>query len=229
MGKREGVYLQPKNYVDWDLQPLGIKSDTEIAKVLDVSKATVWRERKRRGIVGVGFSYGKKLSGIDWESFPLGEVSDAEIARSEGISSSSVARERVRRGIKRYVKSKQFLHPRRVSNLERLRFIDWDTQPLGEVTDKVLAKRLGLKESTVYKERRKRKIFVCKGRAVCPCGKEFIVRRDSKFCSKECSRGLWDYLNYHKDVDKDCVSLVLNLQRLKRKIKEKINGVEINK
>lgn len=75
--------------VNWDLP------DSEIAKLLRVSRARVTAERVK---------YRKKIgdypTNVDWENAPFGRFSDGEISRSLGVSVTTVRRYRAKHEVK---------------------------------------------------------------------------------------------------------------------------------
>lgn len=81
--------------IDWDAQPLGKESDSEIARRLGVWPSVVWRYRRERGIPPVS-NY------IDWDAQPLGEVPDTVLAERLGVSPQAVWSARKVRGIGRF-------------------------------------------------------------------------------------------------------------------------------
>lgn len=100
---------------------------------------------------------------IDWTAQPLGKMTDAALAAQMGVTISAVAHARRRLGIPGL---------RVVSDAERLAGpgkgeIDWSKQPLGEMPDLELAKRLGTHRARVRLARIRRGIplFVEKDRS----------------------------------------------------------------
>lgn len=128
-----------RELVDWDVQPLGIIMDSELAEALKIPIWRVQRERKKRGIPPVSFV-------IDWDSQPLGTCTDAELASRLGVSSGAVASARQRRNIPAFDQSSRRLG------------ICWDSVGLGSKSDRALAKELNVKTVTVYKARKCRNI-----------------------------------------------------------------------
>lgn len=82
--------------INWDRQPLGKKTDAEIAEQLGVAPSTVREARQRRGIPKAPY-HGR--CGIDWGKQPLGIDTDAAIARRLGVPMDTVRTARRRRGI----------------------------------------------------------------------------------------------------------------------------------
>lgn len=80
-----------------------------------------------------------------------------EIARRVGVHATSVRRQRMRRGIPAYVKPR--VAPN-VSTRDPADQVDWYIQPLGEMPDRELARILGVSNTIVSYQRRKRKIRV---------------------------------------------------------------------
>jgi hypothetical protein len=126
---------------NWDEIPLGQMSDREIANKHNLTVAAVGAARRKRGIPL--FERGEHDSErFDWASLPLGQKSDADIAAEHGLKASSVGSARRRRGIRAYVEPGKEL-PARAK-----RGIDWDDQPLGQMPDRLLQRKLGLKSSS---------------------------------------------------------------------------------
>ena len=86
---------RPRLDIDWDAQPLGEKTDMEIADALGVSNTTVRLARVKRSIPACRVHQ----LGVDWDKEPLGEESDKLIALMLDVSVSAVARARNERGI----------------------------------------------------------------------------------------------------------------------------------
>jgi hypothetical protein len=82
--------------VNWDAQPLGILSDSQIARNLGLAKVTVWRERNMRGVPP---AQRNRAPGIDWDRQPLGRVSDRQLSRMLGVTMQTVSRVRKKRQI----------------------------------------------------------------------------------------------------------------------------------
>lgn len=142
---------RPKG-IDWDALPLGIVSDHEIARRLGVSQPAVSAARRKRGIPPAPVRPGTKPA-IDWDALPLGRVPDREIAEEYGVSHKAVAEARRRRGLaaewaQRASCSAKPKAPRR-------RRIDWSAQPLGQISDLEIARRLGCAVSAVWSARRR--------------------------------------------------------------------------
>lgn len=132
--------------IDWDNQPLGMMSDTELAKKLGVSKATVQAARYKRGIPAFDV--------IDWDKEPLGKMSDGMLAAKKNVKISTVAAARHTRGIPAYVPPTD--RPLQFSNTPK--GIDWDNVPLGKKPDSVIAKELGVSHPAVLRARVARNI-----------------------------------------------------------------------
>ena len=137
---------------DWDSIPLGEMSDGAIAKKFGIPAASVGSERRKRGIP----AYKKdKLEHerIDWSQIPFGTKSDADLGREFGIKASSISNARRRRGIPAFVPEG------REPPARAKRGIDWDPQPLGQMPDRGLQRRLGLASvSSVSRARKYRGI-----------------------------------------------------------------------
>jgi hypothetical protein len=93
----------------------------------------------------------KHRAPIDWDSQPLGTVPDPVLARQLDCSPSAVTRARRLREIP---PAPLETHADKRTPPQ----IDWDTQPLGEMTDVDLGHKLGVDPSTVWRHRRRRNI-----------------------------------------------------------------------
>lgn len=90
--------------IDWDKQPLGRVSDSELARRLGVTPGAVRQARARRGIAAA-LPVGQP-SRYDWSAVALGERPDAAIAAELGCSRRTVARARKRAGVAPYKRAK---------------------------------------------------------------------------------------------------------------------------
>lgn len=114
----------------------------------------------------------RKLKRIDWDDQPLGEISDRQLARQLGVKWQRVTAARMERTRARLNAEQQVIERRQrqaeadaIVEAERraeLARIDeeakrerawWDAQPLGEVPDTVIARRIG-KSATLVREKR---------------------------------------------------------------------------
>lgn len=120
----------------WAEQPLGLRSDGQIARDLGMDQSTVTKARQRMGI-----SPFQARPSIDWFNVSLGEKSDAQIARDLDVSRGTVQKNRTRL---------------RISKIEVGSGIDWDAQPLGKMTDIHLADLLGVEAGAVKQARTRR-------------------------------------------------------------------------
>lgn len=84
---------------------------------------------------------------IVWATQPLGQMPDRELAERLGVPASQVGAARWRLRIPRHGCSKLGRHPGA--------YVAWHTQPLGQIPDRELAKRLGLPTRTVAAHRRR--------------------------------------------------------------------------
>ena len=116
----------------WDNQPLGDVPDTRLALQLGVSSVAVRKARLKRNIPQY-FATRHVGTGV-------GERTDVEVAFTLGVSRRSVSRIRKALG----------LHGPQTT--------DWDKQPLGQVPDVLLAKKLGVDPGLVGIARRHRNI-----------------------------------------------------------------------
>jgi uncharacterized protein YidB (DUF937 family) len=135
--------------IDWDSAPLGLVSDSEVARQLGVPVDSVKKARKRRGVSRA--EYANLAPNIDWDAVPLGERSDPEIAAELGISAFSVRKARKVRGIAAYKKPIG----------ERPCGIVWPPiediiAELSTQTIKQVAAKLGVKHRTLYSHVSKR-------------------------------------------------------------------------
>ncbi len=141
-----------KDKYDWDNIPLGTKTDSDLSKEFGIHHATIRHARVRRGIP----TYKKsKLEHerFDWTGAAFGTKSDVDIAHELGVKPTSVGSARRRRGIPAFVEDGQTPRTRRKLG------IDWDDQPLGQMPDRVLQRKLGLKSvSSVSRARKYRGI-----------------------------------------------------------------------
>ena len=149
--------------VNWDQEPLGIKTDTFIARKLGVTRLRVQRAREERGISpsAKGKRYIQK--GIDWDKEPLGDVPDRTLATKHGVNSETVIMARKRRGIASYTELHGSPDPRKKNKAETKVSkiaIDWDKEPLGEESDRQISIKLGVRAGLVRAQRIKRGIGV---------------------------------------------------------------------
>lgn len=167
--------------VNWDKQPLGMKSDAEIARKLGITRSRVKKAREERDIKPAKRSRRYIQKGIDWDKEPLGDVPDKNLAIKHGVATVTVIMARKRRGIPSFSEK----HPdkpmpppptqkgskakgaakakkpkrrgARVPNgVDKASKIDWDKEPLGKESDYSISKRLGVRNGIVRLERIKR-------------------------------------------------------------------------
>lgn len=93
-----------QKYINWDDQPLGDISDSQLARETNRTPGNVRTARARRDIKPLIPSQSKN---IDWDNQPLGEVYDSEIAAKLGCSSNAVSSARARRNILAFSKKKK--------------------------------------------------------------------------------------------------------------------------
>lgn len=156
--------------VDWDKQPLGIKTDTFIARKLGVTRQRVQKAREARGIATSARAKKYIQKGIDWDNEPLGDVPDRTLATKHGVATVTVIMVRKRRGIPSYTEKHGSPDPRRKRPTKPKAEgpgrppldIDWDNEPLGEESDRQIAIKLGVTGATVGVERKKRGIPAAK-------------------------------------------------------------------
>jgi len=144
--------------------------DDTFAEALGLDEAQVGLSRKRLGI---------PAHAIDWDAQPLGQASDPALARLLGVPKPTVQRQRANRKIPRHGKGSHealtvvFPPYVEVQDLQawwkdcggpeaaaqaRAHDIDWDEQPLGEMTDAKLGLILDMPEEQVAEARRSRGI-----------------------------------------------------------------------
>lgn len=139
--------MTSRKNINWDAQPLGVLTDSEIASRLGVSVAAVGVARRKRGISrAVTLCY----SGIDWTTVDFENKSDGQISRELGVTRQSCRVQRKRLGYKPFAS----VH----------KGIDWDKQPLGIETDIAIAKKLGVSQATVSYARNIRGIPIAPSR-----------------------------------------------------------------
>jgi len=152
--------------VNWDKQPLGIKTDTFIADKLGITRLRVQKAREKRGIPTSPKAKKYIQKGIDWDNEPLGDVPDKALAAKHGVNTVTVIMVRKRRGIASYTERHGSPDPRRKQPAKKhgrpAMKIDWDKQPLGKESDRQIAIKLGINAGTVRTARIKRGIAVAK-------------------------------------------------------------------
>lgn len=156
--------------IDWDNEPrLGVMSDEKLAYELGVSRKTVTRARKQRGIRSSTDASGVGVrKGIDWDNEPrLGVVGDTVLAKELGVTAVTVLTARRKRGLASPVPPsgrKPEAAPPPAANTSKApsklpKAIDWDAEPqLGHVVDSVLATKYGVTAQAVFIARKKRGI-----------------------------------------------------------------------
>lgn len=85
--------------IDWNQQPLGERSDYEIAESLGVHRTTVREARLRRGIRRVRAYDRCAHTPDEWETDTLGRVPDAVLAGARGCTVAAIAQQRRVRNI----------------------------------------------------------------------------------------------------------------------------------
>lgn len=148
--------MAKKKKINWDRQPLGKKSDREIAKKLGVTPLIVKRHREERGIPVADRYANFKSKNTNWDEQPLGQLHDSVIAERVGVSVEAVGRARRRRNIPALGKSGTPKETRESPRKANGR-VDWDRETrLGKMPDGTLAEILGLSKAAVQKQRKKR-------------------------------------------------------------------------
>lgn len=139
--------------IDWDAQPLGKVADGVLASQLGVTRKSVHRQREARGIPQHWLNRSLKGSHVDWSSVDWSK-NNSQIARELQVRVFSVriARLAARRG-----KQARPDGPRGSRNV-RMSPIQWDKQPLGQVSDRSLAEKLGVSTEAVRSARNYRGI-----------------------------------------------------------------------
>lgn len=120
-----------RSRIDWDAQPFGQESDTQIAKRLGVTGQAVSQQRRRRGIANPF----DKANDIDWNVQPFGQETDSEIAKRLGVTRQTVGAHRRRLGIP--------------GSIRRLRW-QYVEDGLGKVSDAAVARALKCKRGVVW-------------------------------------------------------------------------------
>jgi hypothetical protein len=136
--------------IDWNAQPLGQLFDSDLARTLGVCTATVARERNQRSIP----PWVKTRAVMFWDAQPLGKIADTVLARKLGMATSTVQRQRDQRGIPPLFP----IAARAFHSHGKSAQVDWDSQPLGKVSDGVIARRLGVAATSVWRARQRRNI-----------------------------------------------------------------------
>lgn len=121
--------------IRWDQQPLGLVSDSELARQLGVSSAAVYKARTKRKLPPYRETLAER-----WVDHGLGVVPDLVLAEKVGKSRRTVSR--VRGGL----------------GLHGPSTVEWDREPLGEVPDVILARMHNVDPSVVGIARRRRGI-----------------------------------------------------------------------
>lgn len=147
---------QIKVEVNWDEQPLGEMSDTDISKNTGVSVSSVFQNRIKRGIP----RYRKDLTGerfghlvvIELEGGPFASGPTRWICRCDCGNYHTVHQSHLaQRGTRSCGCSREG-----VNNLRCV--TDWDLQPLGEKPDSHIAEDVGVSREAVRLQRSKRGI-----------------------------------------------------------------------
>jgi superfamily II DNA or RNA helicase len=142
--------------IDWDSQPLGQISDAQLAKRIGISRAVVSAQRQKRGIPAF---VARPRPQVDWNNIDLAGRSTTQLAKDLGVSRWSVERARDSMGVPTPFPK---MPPAPKATTPKLnpthKGIQWDEQPLGQVTDRELASRNGVTEKTVRTARRSRGI-----------------------------------------------------------------------
>lgn len=126
------------------IEDLGTASDREVAERHSTTAEHVRAERLRRHIPGIRM----RGDAIDWRGAKLGELPDREVAAQLGCSVGSVQRRRGLLGIPSY---EQAMGVRKKLPVVA---VDWDAQPLGQVSDGCLAAALTLELGVFVHPRR---------------------------------------------------------------------------
>jgi DNA-binding CsgD family transcriptional regulator len=137
--QRRGIPMFRK-VINWDNVKFD-KHDSELAAELGCSKITVAHARKKRKIP---IANSKARSRIDWDSVALGTKNDGAIAAELGCSVQSVYYARQKRGIEaclyQQVIARGGVPPKHRGGAAKK--LDFSRQPLGEIPDAEIAKRL---------------------------------------------------------------------------------------
>jgi len=162
--------------VNWDEIPLGLISDSDIARDYNLNKATVYNQRKKRNIQ----KYSNKPE-IDWEKYRT--LTDVKIAEIYKCKFHHVAKSRKEHNIldcrserlrdidwskpTKELKIELEMSKNMINEYKRkygygkfdyVNSINWSKQPLGKVSDGTIEKKLKVSIKTVATRRRKMKI-----------------------------------------------------------------------
>lgn len=194
--------------IDWDAQPLGEMTDTDLARRLGCCRSAVSQARERRGIPRY-----EPRPAVDWDAQPLGMETDGAIAARLGVSESAVSAARRARGIPRL--------PRREAKPRGQglwSWVRWEDYPLGIVTDAEVARMAGVCRSAATRARKRRHMPAPPPRrAVCPCGRVFAARTDGVYCSATCQQAIADHR--HRGGGPEVEPIVAALARLRSEIR----------
>jgi len=123
--------------VDWT------KNNCEIARDLGAAPRSVWSARERLGIKQV---IKRKRSGSDWNRAIDNSKSNNELAYEYNVNETVVRQARKIRGLKSDNPSPKIVG------------IDWDNQPLGQISDAEISRKLDVGKTGVRLQRIKRNI-----------------------------------------------------------------------
>lgn len=198
------AHTAPRN-IDWDAQPLGMESDTALARRIGVSSTAVARARKARGIQGTDGRNWRKPMLFDHPL--LGTMADAELAQRLGVNKKTVQAARHRRGIAPF-------------GTKDWPVVDWSKVPLdSRCSDKELADALGVDSKTVWTERRRRGVSR-EHQITCPCGVTFTSTNVRQvWCSESCCGYAHQLVRKGRIKNEETRDLHMQLLRLKEDIR----------
>jgi hypothetical protein len=235
----------PKN-INWDEQPLGEMSDRDLAKKIGVHPSLVSRIRKKRNIqVYARINWDKQPLGLITDS-ELGEklgVTRQQVcwARrrrnieyfNNKIVLSKIQKNEIEGKTAKYIAKKYNINVHTAREyarrngiklkLERRKNIDWDKEPLGNVPDNEICKKLNCSDSQVCRARKRRGIkrspFL---KAKCPvCNEVFTKKSPNQIrCSRKCCIDQWNYKQRVMN-DEQLLEIFSSLADLNRAIKRK--------
>jgi len=139
---------------NWDNEPLlGVIPDRALAHMLLAHVSAVRAARVKRGLPVAPSPYGPKW--IQWDKQPLGQMTDAQLAKQIGVTPIAVFLARRKRDIPAFTRQQS---SGKSSGRGIQKGIQWDKQPLGQMSDPRLAKQLGVTHKAVCQARRVRNI-----------------------------------------------------------------------
>lgn len=150
--------------IEWERVTLGQLPDVVAAEILGCSKGTVTSKRSRMGIPSVDGSRFWLSTALLKHLNQIGQPESGEsVGKLLGVATEAATRALQRLHARGLVKRVAYaLYTSLSSDLAEFDDIDWDAQPLGEMSDRYLAKQLGVSKSAVCRQRLKRGISGCR-------------------------------------------------------------------